>query len=177
MPIPKDGGRAAASRLDQVLIQFNRHHGLVLLRVALGVVFLWFGALKVADASPAAQLVAETLPLLPARLAVLLMGLIEMAVGIGLLVGKALRLTLFIFFAQMVGTLLTFVVHPGASFEDGNPLRLSMTGEFVLKNLVLITAGLAIVGTVQAKDSTSRLGQFTDSSPSAITAGSSSNRA
>ena len=53
MPIPKDGGRAAASRLDQVLIQFNRHHGLVLLRVALGGVFLWFGALKIADASPA----------------------------------------------------------------------------------------------------------------------------
>ena len=99
-----------------------------------------------------------------------------MAVGIGLLVGKALRLTLFIFFAQMVGTLLTFVVHPGASFEKGNPLRLSMTGEFVLKNLVLITAGLAVVGSVQAKGSRGRPRRFADSSPSPTTAGSSSYR-
>jgi putative oxidoreductase len=141
-------GKTPLRRLDRLLIEFNRRHSMQMLRVTLALVFLWFGALKIFDVSPAADLVAKSLPFMPPRAAVLLMGLVELVVGVGLLTGWAIRVALMVFFAQMVGTLLTLVLQPAVSFEDGNPLRLSLTGEFIVKNLVLITAGLAILGAV-----------------------------
>ena len=149
--------KTAMRRLDRLLIEFNRRHSMRMLRVTLALVFLWFGALKIFDVSPAADLVAKSLPFMPARAAVLLMGLVELVVGIGLLSGWAIRVVLVVFFAQMVGTLLTLVLQPGVSFEGGNPLRLSLTGEFIVKNLVLITAGLAILGAVPKPSEEDRL--------------------
>gem|GEM_PF-3161571 len=66
----------------------------------------------------------------------------------GLLTGIALRLTLLLFWLQMAGTFL--VLRPEVSFQRNNPLLLTMTGEFVVKNLVLIAAGLVIGSTVGA---------------------------
>ena len=131
-------------RLDSLMLGFLAEYGVTLLRVALGVVFIWFGVLKVIDRSPVADLVASTVYWLPAGFFVRFLGGWEIAVGLGLLIPVALRLTLLLFWAQMAGTFLVLVVHPGLSFQDGNPLLLTMTGEFVVKNLVLITAGLVI---------------------------------
>ena len=75
----------------------------------------------------------------------------EIAVGVGLLVPVALRLTLLLFWAQMAGTFLVLVIHPDLSFQGQSPLLLTLTGEFVIKNLVLITAGLVIGSTVARK--------------------------
>lgn len=72
-------------------------------------------------------------------------------VEIGLLIPVAVRLTLMLFWLQMAGTFLTLVILPGRSFDDGNPLFLSVTGEFVIKNLVLIAAGLVIGSTVRRR--------------------------
>ena len=47
---------------------------------------------------------------------------------------------------QMLGTFLVWVTQPGDSFQDGNPLLLTTTGEFVLKNLVLIAAAMVVGG-------------------------------
>jgi putative oxidoreductase len=149
--------KTALRRLDRLLIELNRRHSMRMLRVTLAFVFVWFGALKIFDVSPAADLVAKSLPFMPARAAVLLMGLVELAVGLALLSGWAIRVALVIFFAQMVGTLLMLVLQPGVSFEDGNPLQLSLTGEFIVKNLVLITAGLVIVGAVPKSSEDARL--------------------
>ena len=62
-------------------------------------------------------------------------------------------MTLLLFVVQMLGTLIPFVTLPGTVFEAGNPLRLSLAGEFVLKNFVLISAGLVILSaTPTARD-------------------------
>lgn len=68
----------------------------------------------------------------------------------GLLTGIALRLTLLLFWLQIAGTFLVLVLRPEVSFQRNNPLLLTMTGEFVVKNLVLIAAGLVIGSTVGA---------------------------
>src|SRR3970040_198650 len=70
-------------------------------------------------------------------------------VGLGLLLGIALRLTLFLLFAQMAGTFLVLLVRPEIAFLGSNPLLLSVEGEFVVKNLVLIAAGVVIGGSVR----------------------------
>jgi putative oxidoreductase len=135
-------------RFDDAAIGFVRTHGVLVLRVALAIVFIWFGALKVFGVSPVADLVARTLPFLPAGVAVKSMGVLELIIGAGLLTGWAIRVTMLLFFLQMLGTFLVLVLEPENSFQHGDPLLLTVQGEFVVKNLVLIAAGLAIAGAI-----------------------------
>jgi uncharacterized membrane protein YkgB len=79
------------------------------------------------------------------------LGAFEIVVGIGLLFKIALRATLAIFAAQMLGTFLVLVLLPEVSFEDGNPLLLTVEGEFVIKNLVLLSAGMVVGATVRRR--------------------------
>ncbi len=139
------------ARVDDVVIPFLRRLAIPALRVSLGVVFVWFGLLKVFDVSPVSDLVARTVYWVDPDLIVPALGAFEITVGVLLLLGRALRLTLLMFLAQMVGTFLTFVILPEVTFRDGNPLMLTVEGEFVVKNLVLISAAL-VVGTTVRKD-------------------------
>lgn len=134
--------RAGVSRVvDGVL-----DRGVVLLRIALGVVFVWFGALKVAGTSPVRELVAATVPFLPGTWFVPLVGVVEVLAGLALALGIAVRPAAAVTALHLLGTFLVFAVRPGVAFGDGNPLLLSVTGEFVLKNLVLLAAALVVAG-------------------------------
>lgn len=133
---------------DDRLIGFVQRNSIVWLRVALALVFFWFGALKVFGVSPVADLVARTLPFLPPEIVVRSVGSLEMLIALGLLTGWAIRVIMLLFFAQMAGTFLVLVLEPGLSFQHGNPLLLTTMGEFVIKNLVLITAGLVVAGNI-----------------------------
>jgi len=124
-------------------------HGSELLRISLGIVFLWFGLLKVLDRSPVADLVALTLSWFPADVIVPVVGAAEVVVGLGLLFRVALRLTLLVFWGEMLGTFLVLFLRPELAFQQGNPLLLTDTGEFVIKNLVLIAAGLVVASTIK----------------------------
>lgn len=125
-----------------------RAQGVRLLRIALGVVFLWFGALKVAGVSPVADMVSETVYWVRPEVLVPLLGVWEATVGLGLLLGVALRLVLLLFWLQMAGTFLVLPLRPELAFQSGNPFLLTVTGEFVIKNLILIAAGLVVGSTV-----------------------------
>ena len=139
---------SAWNRIDRRMVGFMRKHGIRLLRLALGTVFVWFGVLKVAGVSPVAELVAQTVYWVRPETFMPILGLWEIAVGAGLLFGAALRLTLFLFWLQLAGTFLVLIVRPDIAFQHGNPLLLTTEGEFVIKNLVLIAAGLAVGSTV-----------------------------
>lgn len=137
--------------LESAAIDLMRRYSLLTLRLALGTVFVWFGALKIFDVSPVSDLVATTLPMMPPRLAVVATGVVELTIGLGLLTGRHLRLTMALFFGLMIGTFLSLVAHPMVGFQDGNPLLLSVTGEFIFKNLILIAAGFTIVGSIRKR--------------------------
>ncbi len=143
--------RSAFDVLDDRISGFMERYGIALLRIALALVFIWFGALKVADRSPVADLVADTAYFLPGDFVVHALGVWEIIIGIGLLIPVALRLVLLLFFLQMLGTFLTVAIHPGRVFDDDNPLLLTIAGEFIVKNLVLISAGLVIGSTVRRR--------------------------
>ena len=131
------------------MIRFMTTFGIRILRVCLGVVFFWFGLLKVMGKSPVAELVAQTVYWVSPNFFVPFLGAWEMVVGAGLLCAVALRFTLFLFWLQMAGTLMVLVLRPDVAFQGGNPLLLTAEGEFVIKNLVLIAAGLVVGGTVR----------------------------
>jgi uncharacterized membrane protein YphA (DoxX/SURF4 family) len=122
-----------------------RPFALVAMRVLMGLLFIWFGGLKVAGASPVFALVAGTLPWVDPRVVVPALGAVEVLLGLGLVTGVALRLVLPILAAHLGGTFLTFVMLPALMFRHDNPLLLTENGEFVTKNLVLISATIVLI--------------------------------
>ena len=139
---------ATLDRIDRKVIGFMSSYAILIIRHSLGMVFVWFGLLKVMGVSPVFDLASHIVYWLPSELFVPLLGIWEMAIGVGLLLGKALRVILSLLFLQLAGTFLVLIILPEAAFQGGNPLFLTTEGEFVIKNLVLIAAGLAVGGTV-----------------------------
>ncbi|GAB3865205.1 hypothetical protein GCM10028801_35320 [Nocardioides maradonensis] len=115
------------------------------MRMFLGIIFLWFGVLKVMGRSPVAELVHRTLPWAPEGVVVPTLGAVELVLGVGLVTGIALRVVLPVLAAHLAGTFLTFVMVPSIMFQHRDPLLLTADGEFVLKNLVLICAAVVLL--------------------------------
>jgi putative oxidoreductase len=136
-------GPEAAARL-RVIGHLVDRYSISMLRMSFGVVFIWFGALKVADATPVAKLVAATVPFVPAHVLVRSLGLFEAAIGLAMLVGRLIGVVVCLMVTHLAGTFLVLVTQPTMAFQHGNPLQLTMTGEFVVKNIVLISAGLVL---------------------------------
>ena len=144
---PALGVRRAASLLTDLerrAVALVRPIGLPLLRISLGLVFVWFGALKVAGLTPVADLVAGTLPFLDRTWFVPALGSAEVVLGLALLIGRLLTLVSAVLVAHLCGTFLVLVTQPELAFQNGNPLLLTTIGEFVIKNVVLISAGLVL---------------------------------
>jgi uncharacterized membrane protein YkgB len=136
-------------RIDLIITSFLRRWSIPALRVSLGVVFMWFGAMKVFDVTPVADLVARTVYWFDPGWVVPVLGIFEVIVGIGLLFRVALRLILGLFALQMIGTFLVLALLPEVAFDGGNPLLLTVEGEFVVKNLVLLSAGMVVGATIR----------------------------
>lgn len=144
----------AFDRIDTSLTRWMARNGVLLLRLSLGVIFLWFGVLKFFPGlSPAESLAAETIHTLsfgwisPAT-ALLILAVWEAAIGLGLLLGLFLRGTLFLLWLQMLGTVTPLFLFPELCFQVV-PYAPSLEGQYIIKNLVLISAGLVIGATVR----------------------------
>jgi uncharacterized membrane protein YkgB len=147
--------------MDRKVIEYMSSYSILIIRVSLGIVFVWFGLLKVMGVSPVFDLASQVVYWLPSELFVPLLGIWEIAIGMGLLLGKALRVILSLLFLQLGGTFLVLMIRPETAFQGGNPLFLTTEGEFVIKNLVLIAAGLAVGGTVRYRCKERRLQRLT----------------
>jgi len=129
-------------------------HGITLTRLALGIVFFWFGALKLIPGwSPAEGLATRTMARLTFSAiapgtALIVLAVWEVLIGLGLLTGKFLRVTLLLLWVQMLGTLTPLVLFPGETFRVP-PIAPTLEGQYIIKNLVLITAALVVGATVR----------------------------
>jgi uncharacterized membrane protein YphA (DoxX/SURF4 family) len=137
------------NRIDRVVTRWMAQHGLLILRVSLGAVFLWFGALKlVPGLSPAEQLVRNSIFLVNPDIFLIVLAVWEMVIGLGLILGIWLRATLLLLFLQMAGTALPLLVLPETVWTRF-PFGLTLEGQYIIKNLVLIGAGLVLGATVR----------------------------
>jgi len=140
--------------VDVRVTAWMARHGVSLCRIALGIVFLWFGALKfVPNWSPAADLATRTIARLtagrmPMGLELPILATWEVLIGLGLLSGRYLRATLLLLFLQMPGTMLPLVFFPSETFVKF-PYVPTLEGQYIIKNLVLIGAALVIGATVR----------------------------
>jgi uncharacterized membrane protein YkgB len=139
---------------DVQITRAMARHGVTALRISLGVVFLWFGALKFFPGlSPAQDLATRTIDhltfgLVPAKVSIPVLAAWECAIGLGLIAGVFLRATLLLLFAQMVGTVTPLVLFPSEAFTRF-PYAPTLEGQYIIKNIVLVTAAIVIGATVR----------------------------
>lgn len=146
--------RAKLETSEAATTRWLARWSITILRVSLGGVFLGFGLLKFfPGVSPAEGLVAKTLGVLafgiiPAHAGVVLVAALECAIGLGLITGRFLRLALVLLGLQMIGAMSTLLLFPGELF--GGPYHTpTLEGQYVLKDVVLISAGLVIGTTLR----------------------------
>jgi uncharacterized membrane protein YkgB len=141
-------------RFDVRLTHWMARHGVPILRVSLGVVFLWFGALKFFPGlSPADDLAARTIETLSGGfvgrgLSVPVLAAWECLIGIGLIFGIFLRAVLLLLAVQMLGTLTPLVLFPAEVFTRV-PYAPTLEGQYIIKNAVLVSAAIVIGATVR----------------------------
>jgi uncharacterized membrane protein YphA (DoxX/SURF4 family) len=141
-------------RTDERITQWMARYGVLILRLSLGVVFLWFGVLKFFPClSPAEELAGRTIHtltfgLIPARTAVIILAAWESLIGLGLILGAFMRITLLLLFLQMVGAAMPLVLFPNEVFTQF-PYAPTLEGQYIIKNVVLISAAVIIGATVR----------------------------
>ncbi|TXS48297.1 hypothetical protein EAO77_31290 [Streptomyces sp. t39] len=121
----------------------------MVLRVAVGIAYLWFGVLKFFPAASAAEDLAVramtrmTLGLVPAAVSLPTLAVLETAIGLGLITGFLLRSALAAFFVHMAGVFLSLLV---LAHEMWHVYAIvpSLEGQYVLKNIVLVAACLHV---------------------------------
>lgn len=147
---------AKLDRIDREITHWMAQAGVPILRVAMGLVYVWFGALKlIPGLSPAEGLVRDTVPFLPGDLFVPLLGVWEVVIGALFVTGWGLRVAIFLLFLQMPGTLSPIVILPDRVFTVF-PLGLTLEGQYIVKNMVLIAAALVVGATVRGGRLTER---------------------
>lgn len=116
-----------------------------LLAISIGVVYLWFGALKYfPDLSPAEGLAKNTIHVLtfgviPDTVSIVLLAIWETAIGVLLISGLWRRTAVVLALVHMVFTFTPLLFFPGDTFNDG-PLYLTLVGQYIIKNLIIIAA-------------------------------------
>ncbi len=140
--------------IDKRITNWMARYGVVLLRVSLGIVFFWFGVLKFFPGlSPAQDLASRTISvltfgLMPPNVSLLILASWECLIGLGLITGKFMRITLLLLFVQMLGTIMPLFFFPTESFLHF-PYAPTLEGQYIIKNMVLVSAGIVIGATVR----------------------------
>lgn len=141
-------------RIDRRITQTMADHGLTLLRLAIGVVFFWFGVLKYfPGASPAEQLAGRTIEtltggLIPSATALPILATWEVAIGVGLFIGRWMRAVLLLLFVQMLGTITPLFLFPSETFTIF-PVAPTLEGQYIIKNIVIVSAAFVLGATVR----------------------------
>ncbi|HMO83944.1 MAG TPA: hypothetical protein PKC18_03390 [Lacipirellulaceae bacterium] len=142
-------------RIDDAIARFFNIYGHRLHRRSLGVLFIWFGLLKPFGHKTTTSLLAHTVYWGDPDTMVAVLGWWEVVIGVSLLYRPLVRLALLLLLIRVPGTLLALVLLPEVCFLHV-PLVPTPEGQFLLTDLVIIFAAIAIGGTVRQEDSPSR---------------------
>ena len=140
--------------IDARITAWMARHGVTFTRVALGIIFFWFGIIKfVPEWSPASDLATRTIAKLTggaiaSDFSLQLLAAWEVLIGLGLLTGKLLRITLLMLFLQMAGTALPLFFFPDETWR-AFPYAPTLEGQYIIKNLVLVAGAIVVGATVR----------------------------
>ncbi|MDN5094261.1 DoxX family membrane protein [Aliarcobacter butzleri] len=120
-----------------------------LMRLSLGIIFIWYGMLKFFPTlSPAEDLAIKTIDimffhLIDGSLSIKLLAILEVAIGIGFLSGYYTKLVTIIFLGHMLCTFAPLFILPELSFTYA-PYAFTLVGQYIVKNIVFILVGVMI---------------------------------
>lgn len=138
-----------ADKAEKSLLKWLEKYAFVLLRMAIGIVYLWFGALKFfPEVSPAETLAVDTirilsLGMLADQVSIIILAVWECLIGAALIFNVKLRTTLVLLLFHMAGTLTPFFLFPQMTFGS-EPYTFTLLGQYIMKNVVIITAALVV---------------------------------
>ncbi|MEX2639043.1 MAG: hypothetical protein WD266_00055 [Balneolales bacterium] len=139
--------------IDAGISRFMNTWGTTALRVSLAIIFLWFGILKPIGLSPASEMVKATvgwMPVFNPDQWLSLIGWWEVAIGLSFLHYLTIRLAIALLALQMVGTFMPLVLLPEVTFQ-AVPYAPTLEGQYIIKNLLIISAALVIGGSVRQR--------------------------
>ena len=136
-------------RIDERMIKFFWKNSNMTARIALFIIFFWFGILKVFSVSPAGPLVTSLVDFLfsnsvsPEQF-IIWFGGVEAITGFLILLPKFERITFIILFLHFVSTALPLFVLPEITWYGF--FQPTLVGQYILKNLALIAIGMFLYG-------------------------------
>jgi len=137
--------------LDVFITKFMSKWGITFLRYSLGIIYIWFGILKPFGLSPAQELVENTVYWFDnPKTFVPILGWWEVVIGLTMCIKPLIRVSIFLLFIQMPGTFLPLILLPEVCFNNF-PFGLTLEGQYIIKNLIIISAALVVGSTVRNK--------------------------
>src|SRR4051794_36006237 len=139
-------------KIHALITTWISHNAFTCLRISLGIIYFWFGVLKFFPGlSPAETLAAKTISHLsfgyvPSFISLRLLATWECTIGIGFIISRNMRMILLLFFLQMPGTFLPLIFFPHETWA--NLFVPTLEGQYIIKNLVLISSGLVVGATI-----------------------------
>jgi len=137
------------SKLDKVIIDRMSFFSSPAIRFSFGIIFIWFGILKPLGLSAAEGLLVQTVQWMPFGAPenwLIIIGWWEVAIGVLFLSKRTTRIAIALLFLQMVGTFMPLVFLPEITFQSNNILLPTLEGQYIIKNLMIISAALVLGG-------------------------------
>jgi len=128
---------------------------ITILRISIGIIYLWFGMLKFfPHLSPAEDLAKETIQILTfgfvsPHLSIILLATWETIIGLLLISGFFIRTAMPLVVTHMICTFTPLILLPHLSFTH-SPYALTLVGQYIIKNIVIVSA-LIVIGSFQRK--------------------------
>jgi len=144
-------GKISLNKTDQGIAQKMNTLGIPALRISFGIIFIWFGILKPFGLSAAQGLLEATVAWLPfgeAKTWLVIIGWWEVVIGMFFFFKYTTRLAIALLFLQMFGTFMPLVFLPEVTFQNGNILLPTLEGQYIIKNLMIISGALVLGGTI-----------------------------
>ena len=142
-------------KVDEKSTRWMKRMSIPSIRFSFGIIFIWFGILKPFGVSSAEGLLKATVVWLPfgePDFWLITIGWWEIAIGITFLFYRTTKIAIVLLFLQMVGTFMPLVVLPDITFQNGNILTPSLEGQYIIKNVMIISAALVVGGNIYKKE-------------------------
>lgn len=141
-------------KIDRQIAGWMNRWSIKAIRLSFGIIFIWFGILKPFDLSSAENLLKATVVWLPfgtPEFWLVAIGIWEVAIGITFLFSRTTKIAIALLFLQMFGTFMPLFFLPELTFQNGNILTPSLEGQYIIKNVMIISAALVVGGTYYNK--------------------------
>jgi uncharacterized membrane protein YphA (DoxX/SURF4 family) len=148
------------NKLDIRFINIMKRTSIPSIRLSFGVIFIWFGILKPLGLSSAEGLLKATVIWLPfgtPEMWLIIIGFWEVVIGVFFFFKKTTRIAIILLLLQMVGTFMPLVVLTEVTFQANNFLLPTLEGQYIIKNLMIISAALVLGGEITRSNSTNEI--------------------